>query len=104
MCKEEIVTVDLLNRAMLAKHTDEGLRALSVESPLRPESVQKYLDSKFGDAREDVSRAMLELAKSLPSSQLTEKAYRLCEKFRPEIPPGKKGWGGFRQAGPRPNP
>ena len=93
MCKEEIVTVDLLNRAMLAKHTDEGLRALSGESPLRPESVQKYLDSKFGDAREDVSRAMLELAKSLPSSQLTEKAYTLYEKFRPEIPPGKKGWG-----------
>jgi len=36
---------------------------------------------------------MLELAKSLPSSQLAEKAYALCEKFRPEIPPGKKGWG-----------
>ncbi len=42
---------------------------------------------------EDVSKAMLELAKSLPPSQLAEKAYALCEKFRPEIPPGKKGWG-----------
>jgi hypothetical protein len=36
---------------------------------------------------------MLELAKSLPPSQLAEKAYALYEKFRPEIPPGKKGWG-----------
>jgi hypothetical protein len=36
---------------------------------------------------------MLELAKSLPPSQLIEKGYGLYEKFRPEIPPGKKGWG-----------
>jgi hypothetical protein len=55
-----------------AKHTNEGLRPL-----------------------EDVSKAMLELAKSLPSSQLAEKACTLYEKFRPEIPPGKKGWGAF---------
>jgi hypothetical protein len=33
MRKEETVTVDLLHRAVPAKHTDEGLRALSVESP-----------------------------------------------------------------------
>ena len=25
--------------------------------------------------------------------ELVEKAYALYEKFRPEIPPGKKGWG-----------
>ena len=36
---------------------------------------------------------MLELAKSLPPSQLAQKAYALYEKFRPEIPPGKKGRG-----------
>jgi len=93
MRKEETVTVDLLHRAVPAKHTDEGLHALSGESPIHPESVQKYLETKFGDALEDVSDAMLELAKSLPSSQLAEKAYALYEKFRPEIPPGKKGWG-----------
>jgi hypothetical protein len=50
MRKEEIVTVDLLHRAVPARYTDEGLRALSGESPIRPESVQKYLESKFGDA------------------------------------------------------
>ena len=69
------------------------MRALSGESPIRPESVQKFLESKFGDALETVSNAMLGLAKSLPPSQLAEKAYALYEKFRPEIPPGKKGWG-----------
>jgi len=75
------------------KYTDEGLRALSGESTIRPESVQKYLEGKFGDVLEDVSRAMLDLAKSLLPSQLAEKAYALYEKFRPAIPPGKKGWG-----------
>ncbi len=93
MLKEETVTVDPLRRAVPAKYTDEGLRALSRESPIRPESVQKYLEGKFGDALEDVSNAMLELAKSLPPPQLAGKAYALYEKFRPEIPPGKKGWG-----------
>jgi len=53
---------------VLAKHTEEGLRALSGESPIHPDSVQKYLESKFGDALEDVSNAMLELEKSLPDS------------------------------------
>jgi len=91
MGKEERVTVDLLHRAVPAKHTNEGLRALSGESPIHPQSVQKYLESKFGDALEEVSRAMLVLAKSLPPPQLVEKAYALYEKFKPEIPPGKKG-------------
>jgi len=61
--------------------------------------MQKYLESKFGDALEDVSNAMLELARSLPPSQLAEKAYALYEKFRPEIPPGKKGWGASGKLG-----
>ena len=78
MRREETVTVDQLHRAVPAKHTDEGLRALSGESPIRPESVQKYLESKFGDPLEDVSKAMLELAKSLPPSELAEKAYIPC--------------------------
>ncbi len=50
MRKEETVTVDLLHRAVPAKYIDEGLRKLSGDSPIRPESVQKYLEGKFGDA------------------------------------------------------
>jgi hypothetical protein len=93
MRKAEIVTVDLLNRAVPAKYADEGLRALSRERPIRPESVERYLESKFGDALEDVFHAMLELAKSLPPSELAARGYALYEKFRPDIPPGKKRWG-----------
>jgi hypothetical protein len=66
--------------------------------------VQKYLEGNFGDALEDVSNAMLELAKSLPPSQLTERAYGLYEKLNPDIPPGEKGAGGLRQAGYGPHP
>jgi hypothetical protein len=76
-----------------ARHTDEGLRALSNDRPISPESVKRYFGSKFGDALDEVYDAMKELAKSLTPSELAEKAYHLYEKFRPEIPPGKRGWG-----------
>jgi hypothetical protein len=59
--------------------------------------VQKYLKGEFGGALEDVSRAVLDLAKSLPPSQLAEKAYSLYKKFKPEIPLDKKGWGASRK-------
>ena len=42
MRKEETVAIALLHRAVPAKHTDEGLRAISGESPIRPESVEEY--------------------------------------------------------------
>jgi hypothetical protein len=36
---------------------------------------------------------MEKLAKAYTPKQLEKKAYDLYEKFRPEIPEGKKGWG-----------
>jgi hypothetical protein len=36
---------------------------------------------------------MQKLAKSYSPKQLEAQAYSLYEKFRPEIPEGKKGWG-----------
>ena len=91
--RDEVVTVDLLHRAVPARHTDEGLRALSNDRPISPKSVEGYLESKFGDALDEVYDAMKGLAKSLAPSELAEKAYHLYEKFRPEIPSGKRGWG-----------
>ena len=69
------------------------MRVVSDDKPIHPESVETYLESKFYNALDEVTEVMLELAKSLPSSELAEKAYALYEKFRPEIPPGKRGWG-----------
>jgi hypothetical protein len=91
--RDEAVTVDLLHRAMPARHTDERLRALSNNRPISSESVKRYLDSKFGDALDEAYKIMEELAKSPTPSKLAEKAYSLYEKFRSEIPLGKRGWG-----------
>jgi hypothetical protein len=91
--RDEVVTVDLLHRAVPARHTEEGVRALSNDRPISPESVKRYLESKFGDALDEVYDAMKGLAKSLTPPDLAEKAYHLYEKFRPEIPAGKRGWG-----------
>jgi hypothetical protein len=71
--RDEVVTVDLLHRAVPARHTDEGLRALSNDRPISPESVKRYLESKFGDALNEVYDAMKEFAKSLAPSELAEK-------------------------------
>ncbi len=46
MRKEETVTVDLLHRAVPAKNADEGLRALSGESPIHPVLVPSSVISK----------------------------------------------------------
>jgi len=80
---------------MLGFDHDEALtlgRALSNDRPISPESVKRYLGSKFGDAFDEVYEVMKGLAKSLKGSELAERAYTLYEKLRPEIPPGKRGW------------
>jgi hypothetical protein len=85
--------VDLLHRAVPVVHTDEGLRALSKDKPVSPDSVQRYLDGKFGDALADVEGAMATLAHSLAPDELAHRAYDLYEVFRPAVPAGTKGWG-----------
>jgi len=61
MRKEETVTIDLLHRAVPAKYTNEGLRALRGENPIHPESVDRNLAGKFGEAFEDVTDAIRRL-------------------------------------------
>lgn len=89
----ETLRVDLLGRAVPATATPAGIRALSKEQPIVPESVTRYLDGKFGEALSDVRAAMEHLAKSLPPERLAVEAFHLYEQFRPEVPPGLKGWG-----------
>ena len=89
----ETLTVDLLHRAVPAVRTEEGLRALSKDKPMDPKSIQKYLEGKFGGALDGVCEAMKRLARSMEPAELAEEAYALYEKFRPEIPSGKRGWG-----------
>ena len=85
--------VDLLHRAVPVTATPDGLRALSKGKPIAPESVQRYLEGKFGDALDAVERAMEKLAGSIDADELARSAYALYEVFRPEVPAGVRGWG-----------
>lgn len=85
--------VDLLHRAVPVTMTADGLRALSKGKPIAPESVQRYLEGKFGDALGAVEQAMQTLAASRDPGELARSAYSLYEAFRPEVPAGVRGWG-----------
>ena len=85
--------IELLGRGIPALKTPQGLRAAEKGKPIHAESVQTYLRQKFGEDFEEARKAMEKLAKAYTPKQLEGKAYDLYEKFRPEIPEGKKGWG-----------
>jgi len=89
-----VFRVGLLHRAVPVVHTDDGLRAVAKgDKPIDPASVQRYLESKFGDALGAVSEAMIDLAGSRDPETLADEAYGLYEHFRPEVPAGTRGWG-----------
>jgi hypothetical protein len=85
--------VQICGRPVPAKNTRQGIRAVVLDKPIDPESVEEYLKKKFGQALPAVRRAMEELASSLPPTDLEQVAFSLYEKFRPQIPRGTKGWG-----------
>lgn len=85
--------IELLGRGVPAARTPQGLRATEQGKPIDPESVDRYLAQKFGDHLDETRAAMQTLAHTYAPSQLEAEAFRLYEKFRPEIPEGTKGWG-----------
>jgi hypothetical protein len=91
--------VELLGRAVPARNTEAGIRAVQRGKPIDPESVERYLEGKFGDGLKAVRSAMEKLARAYRSKELAGKAYSLYERFRPDIPAGKKG-GGRGRPGP----
>jgi hypothetical protein len=85
--------LECVGRAVPVKQTEEGVRAVVKDQPIDPESVARYLGSRFGDELADVRAAMTKLAASYEKAELPEIAYELYEKFRPAIARGKRGWG-----------
>jgi hypothetical protein len=85
--------IELLGRGIPAIKTSQGLRAAIQGEEISAEGVDKYLKQKFGDNLGAARTAMEKLAKAYTPKQLETQAYSLYEKFRPEIPEGKKGWG-----------
>ncbi len=89
----KLFNVRFLGREIPALRTEEGVRAASKGEPIKPESVAKYLQSKFGDALPEARAAMEQLARSLPPKELSREAYALYGQFTPKVPAGTKGWG-----------
>jgi hypothetical protein len=85
--------VELFGRSIPVVQTEAGPRAMLGGETIRPSEVQRSLERSFGDALPAVRRAMRELAESFPKPRLAGAAWRLYERFRPEIPPGQRGWG-----------
>jgi hypothetical protein len=75
--------VELLGRAVPARNTDEGVRAVQRGKPIDPDSVERYLEGKFGDDLKAVRSAMERLAKAYKPKELARNAYSLYERFRP---------------------
>jgi hypothetical protein len=85
--------VDVLRRAVPVVRTPDGLRALSGGRPITSETVQQYLQGKFGDHLTAARAAMRRLARLMPPKTLAVSGYALYVKFRPGVPTGVKGWG-----------
>ena len=85
--------IELLGRGIPAVKTSTGMRAAIKGEEIDPQSVEKYLQQKFGDELDEARTAMEKLAKAYTPKQLESEAYGLYEKFRPKIPVGTKGWG-----------
>jgi len=86
------VQVDLMQRAVPIVRTHAGLRALDRDRLIAPDSVEQYLDIKFGDALKLVRNAMKRLARSMSAPEIAAQADELYAKFRPKVPKGVPGW------------
>lgn len=85
--------VEICGRQVPAINTTDGVRAVIKNQPIESKSVERSLESKFGESLGTVRSAMFDLAKAFRPEQLLKNAFSLYEGFRPAIPEGVKGWG-----------
>jgi hypothetical protein len=85
--------IEICGRQVPAINTADGVRAVIKNKPIEPKSVERYLETKFGDSLATVRAAMRDLANAFRPEQLATYAFSLYEQFRPAIPEGVTGWG-----------
>ena len=85
--------VEICGRQVPAINTPDGVRAVIKNQPIEAKSVERYLESKFGESLVTARSAMRDLAKAFRPEQLLKNAFSLYEQFRPAIPEGVRGWG-----------
>jgi hypothetical protein len=89
----EALMVELVGRRVPAVHTEHGLRATTKGEAIKPQSVERYLEQKFGVGLSEARAALEALARAYPPQELERRAFALYEQFRPGIPEGVQGWG-----------
>jgi hypothetical protein len=85
--------IRFMDRVIPCLRTPLGLRALAEATPMDPEAVRRYLNSKFKDARSLVEEKLLALAASFPPEELEARAMDLYMQMRPAVASGTAGWG-----------
>ena len=89
----KIHDVVLLGRRIHLAETAHGQRAVSKGELVIPESVERYLKGKFGEALDQMRAEMERLASHFPADRLNQDGFHLYEQFRPEVPSDERGWG-----------
>ena len=89
----EVFFIEMVGRHVPATNTEDGLRAAIKGKPIEPGKVTRYLESKFGQDLEAVREAMEALAGAIDPEELAASSYSLYERFRPQVPKGRRGWG-----------
>jgi hypothetical protein len=85
--------VEICGRQVPAINTPYGVRAVTKDQPIESKSVERYLESKFGESLGAARAAMRDLTNAFKPEQLRTSAFSLYEQFRPAIPEGVRGWG-----------
>jgi hypothetical protein len=85
--------VRVCGRNVPCKQTEQGLRGCVEDRAVDPKGVEKYLSSRFGGSLDQALAHMRLLAAAYEPESLAEAAYDLYLTFRPEIDPGRAGWG-----------
>jgi hypothetical protein len=85
--------VDLCGRAVPAKNTKDGVRAVVKDQPIDPQQVSAYLSRAFGEDLAAVRQALEQLAAAREVDVLADEAFALYERFRPQVASGARGWG-----------
>jgi hypothetical protein len=90
-------SIDFMGREIPCIQVEGRTLALSGTAPIDPDSVRRYLRSKFKQHRELVEEKLTALAAAYPPDEVEQRAMDLYMAFRPQAPKGEKGWG---RAGP----
>lgn len=89
----EAVWFEVVGRRVPAVQTEHGLRATNKDEAIDPQSVERYLNKKFGAGLSNARTELEALAKAYPPQELEQRAFALYEQFRPTVPEGVQGWG-----------